>query len=224
MRPIQTASIISYILNIPLFVYGSDFDFTEVVEALFPQTVTSGVTGPFDGLNVLMVWEHSSMQQLCLNILNAAGPSPINRLPSVITPTLGNSSWWGDAFFKAINPCPNGNYKCPPDTSSPYYDSSFDTTLPGLPVTIGPNSEFYPYLNNENFSCVYWFQSSSSSNYNFGFSILQQPCYTCNPSCGLQIGLYQPSIPCGSTPLYYKKTPASSNLENICELPVEWEV
>jgi hypothetical protein len=222
MRPIQTASIISYILNIPLFVYGSDFDFTEVVEALFPQIVTPGVVGPFDGLNVLMVWEHASMQQLCLNILNAAGP--LNRLPSSVTPTSGNFLWWGDAFFKVVNPCPDGNYKCPPDTSSPYYDSSFDTTLSTIPNTIGPNSEFYPYLNNENFSSVYWFQGNSSQNYNFGFSILQQPCYTCFPSCGLQIGLYQPAIPCGSTPEYYNKTPASANIENECLLPIEWAV
>lgn len=221
MRPIQTASIISYILNIPLFVYGSDYDFTEVVDALFPQIVTPGVVGPFDGLNVLMVWEHGSMQQLCLNILNAAGP--LNRLPSAISPTNNNQLWWGDAFFKAVNPCPNGNFKCPSITSSPYYDSSFDTTLPGVPPTIGPNSEFYPYLNNVNFSVVYWFQGiSSSPNYNFGFSILQQPCYTCSPSCGLQIGLYQPAIPCGTTPLYYNKT--SENLENECQLPLAWQV
>jgi hypothetical protein len=223
MRPIQTASIISYMLNIPLFVYGSDSDFTEVVNALFPQTATPGVVGSFDGLNVLMIWEHSSIQQLSLNILNAAGP--LGRLPPNINPTGNNELYWGDAFFKYINACPNGNYKCPPDTNSPYYDSSFDTTLPSIPNTIGPNSEYYAYLNNENFSSVYWFQGNNNNpNYIFGFSILQQPCYTCYSSCGLQIGLYQPSIPCGSTPLYYNKSPASENLENICELPVEWQV
>ena len=227
MRPVQTASIISFILNIPLFIYGGANDFSGVVDALFPQINTPGQPGPFDGLNVLIIYEHGSIQQLSLSLVNGMGDPNINRLDGLL-PTLGNSNWYGDSFFKNVNPCPNGNYKCTSNPSVLNYNPQFDVenTTSGItvPPIIGPNSQYYPYWNNYNFSNIYWFKSSNQSNYNFNFSIIQQPCYSCFPSCGLQIGLYQPIIECGSTPLYYNKNPSSENLEDSCELPVDWAV
>ena len=217
MRPIQTASIVSFILNIPIFIYGGANDYSEVADALFPQ---SG-GGPFDGLNVVVIWEHGSIQQLSLTLLNAAGP--LGRLPDNIQPTNNNQNWWGDSYFKEINPCPNGNYKCVSGVSN--YNAEFNTQVTSPitpPAIIGPNSEYYPYWNDYNYNNIYWF--NSNNNYKLGFSIIQQPCYTCFPSCGLEIGLYQPVINCGSTPLYYNKTPSNINLEWSCEVPSDWAV
>ena len=199
MRPMQTASMPSFMLNIPMFIYGGAQDYISVVEGLF--------SSQFDGLNVLIVWEHSSIQQLCLNILDKAGS--IGRLP--------NSLAKGDDFFNIVNPCPNGNYKCPDtDILNPFYPPDADT-VPG----VGANTEKYPYWNNDNFDNVFWL-SSASPNYTFGFTIFKEPCYTCYPSCGINIGLYQPLTPsCESSYLYYTST---DNVENKCQVPSDWQV
>jgi hypothetical protein len=226
MRPVQTASVISFMLNIPLFIYGGANDYSGIVDALFPQINSPGTTGAFDGLNVIIITEHGCIQQLSLTILNSAGT--IGRLPPSIQPTQGNSNFWGDSFFKSVNACPDGNYKCIVGVQN--YNSEFDCTTNPPPSSIipppiiGPNSEYYPYWNNYNFSNIYWFKSNNQTNYNFDFSIINQPCYSCFPNCGLQIGLYQPVIECGSTPLYYNKTPTNVNLENNCEVPADWKV
>ena len=73
MRPEQTISMVSFMLNIPIFIFGSSQEFTTTTNKLF----NSGI---FNGLNVLMCWEHSAIQGLCLNILNSAGVN--GRLPS----------------------------------------------------------------------------------------------------------------------------------------------
>jgi hypothetical protein len=211
MRPVQTASIISFMLNIPLCIFGSNTDFNAVIANLFPQIQTPGEVGQFDGLNILMVWEHGSMQELHLNIINAAGS--LNRLP----PSISSSPFsYGDSFFAANNYCPDGNFECIPGV--PNYNPVFDAT--NVP-TIGPNNSKYPYWNDNNYDHVYWLQSSNP-NYTFSFSIYQQPCYTCFPNCGLKIGLYQPVIECGSTPVYYNKTPDTLDIEQKCNLPTDW--
>lgn len=216
MRPVQTASIISYMLNIPMFIYGASQQYSNVVEALFPQIVTPGTIGPYDGLNVLLIWDHGSIQQLGLSLMNAAGP--LGRLPPVIQPTNGNQNWWGDAFFLNNDKCPDGHYECKP--GDPNYYATYDPSTG--PLIIGPHSSRYPYWNTNNNDNIYWFKSSNPD-YTYTFEIKQQPCFTCEPSCGLNIGLYQPvASQCGSTPHYYDKTVA--NIEDECLVPVDWVV
>ena len=210
MRPVQTASIISFMLNIPIYIYGGSQDYDSIVSALFPKT-TPG-TGTFDGLNVLIVWEHSSIQQLCLNILDAAGDLDLSRLPGTSTT--------GDDFFKKTNPCPDGNYLATTENTSTNDGTAYIPPALGEVKGVGKHTQYYPYWNNDNFDSIYWLKSTSDSNYKFSFSIFKQPIVTCYPSCGLHIGLYQPlSTSCSSSYIYYNST---NELENSCQVPTDW--
>ena len=218
MRPQQTIMLTSFMLNIPMYIFGGPQDYATVINNLF----NSGI---FDGLNVLFCWEHTAIQQLCLNILNAAGIN--GRLP-ITEGTNNNDKWYGDAYFAQYstpdNLCPGGNYLCT-DTGSPYYtnnDALISPTATGLPACIGPNSQYYPYWNIYNFEPVYWFKSSSSSEYKFDFKITKEPVLTCYSSCELIIGLYQPlTTECSSSNKYYD---SSDSIENECLPPTNWAV
>lgn len=207
MRPQQTIGFTSTMLNIPIFIYGGAQDYTNVIDQLFNY-------GIFDGLNVLICWEHSAIQGLCLNIMNASGAN--QRLPIEITEgTDNNSEWYGDAYFNYYSPpdnlCPDGNFSCN-DTNSAYYASPSSPGEGGLPDYIGPNSEYYPYWNNNNFTTVYCFSSSVSSDYRFTFKLLEEPILTCFSNCLLHIGLYQPlTSECSPSNKY--------STENNCEVP-----
>jgi len=210
MKPIQTISMVSFMLNIPVFIFGGTQDFSEVVNQLFLNDDSN--TNPFNGLNVLICWEHSAIQALCLNILNGAGQC--SRLS--VNPTQNNNKLYGDAFFKLVNSCPDGNYECS-DSGSPFLIQKGS-----VPDYIGPNSNFYPYWNNENFDSIYHLKSNSNnsnsiSNVFNSFKIFKQPCLTCFSNCTINIGLYQPlnSI-CTSAYLYPN--------ESSCELPpITWK-
>jgi hypothetical protein len=217
MRPVQTMSMASFMLNIPMMIYGGSQDYAPVIDALFSQDSSS--PNPFNGLNVLMCWEHSSIQQLLLNIVETAGR--LNRLAVTNPEPFDDTSpayHFSDYFFYQINPCPNGNFQCPDsDTSSPYNVSSAN---PDLPAIIGPHSYTYPYWNNYNYDTVYTLSSGPDNDYRFSFNIAQQPCYTCYPNCDLHIGLYQPlNTKCVSSYKYYS---SSDDLEDECQLPVAW--
>jgi len=201
IRPIQTISMVSFMLNIPVFIFGGSQEFTEIVSQLF----SNDPTNPFNGLNILICWEHSSIQALCLNILNEAGK--LGRLS--INPTNGNPKLYGDAFFKSQNECPDGNYECLVKKSVYYYDPLTS------PDYIGPNSKYYPYWNNYNFNSVYHFKSELYTNIFNSFKIYKQPILTCDSNCDLHIGLYQPlnSDTCGSSYLY--------STENYCGIPTQ---
>lgn len=209
MRTQQTIMMTCYMLNIPMFIYGGSQDYNTIIDKLFNSTI-------FDGLNILICWEHTAIQQLCLNIMNAAGL--LGRL-SNITPTNSNVNLYGDAYFLKYSPinniCPDGNYLCT-DNSNPYY---VDATAPSC---IGPNSQFYPYWNIDNFESVYWFNSTFSSNYNFTFIMTREPVLTCYSNCELHIGLYQPlNIECEPSNKYYT---SSNEIENKCLVPSVWIV
>jgi len=209
MRPVQTASIISYMLNIPMYIYGASQNYSSVTVPLF-------TSGQYDGLNVLMVWDHGSIQQLSLSLMNEAGP--LGRLPVNIQPTNNDQNWWGDSFFLNNDKCPDGHYECKPGDTN-YYATYNPSNGPAI---IGPNSSRYPYWNTNNNDSIYWFKSSYPD-YTYTFELKQQPCFTCEPGCGLHIGLYQPvASQCGSTPHYYDKTVA--NIEDECKVPEDWSV
>jgi len=199
MRPQQTMFMTSFMLNIPLFIFGGSQDFDSIVNELYGS-------GIFDGLNVLICWEHSAIQSLCLSILDGGASQLPTRLPEGI-----NNG--GEFFANIPNLCPNGNYRYPgTDITNPYYTN--DT-----------NSQYYPYWNNNNFDNVYWFKSEQSTGYVFDFNIFKQDIYTCEPSCDLLIGLYQPlQIPCEEKAYTYT-TNNSTSLENNCQPPPsDWAV
>lgn len=196
MRPEQTIGLASFLLNIPTFIYGGSGDFDLTAEALY--------NGMFDGLNVLICWEHSAIQPLCLAIANVGVSN--NRV----------SQPDADTFFLDNNACYNGNY----EENSTNPNSSYVAPTQPQPNNDYTNSGYYPYWNNENFNLVYWF-NSTIENPNFTFNIFQQPINTCFANCDQQICLYQPKNSyCTNSQEYYNKT--SENIENKCELPKEW--
>jgi len=213
MREPQTVYPAAFMLNIPMFIYGSSSDFIDVCNQLFNISDTNN--GQFSGTNVLICWEHAAIQQLCLNMLDTAGTLSPSRLPSGITT--------GDAFFKSKNPCPDGNYvynnSVPGSTT--VYSPPASGTIPG----VGANTQFYPYWNNYNFDRVFWFSSSASTNYVFDFKTFTEDCPTCFPSNQIAIGLYQPlQTECNSSYQYYNKTPANLNVENLNQPPSSWSI
>jgi hypothetical protein len=210
MRPVQTASIISFMLNIPIYIYGGSQDYDSIVSALFPNTTTTTTPGAFDGLNVLIIWEHSSIQQLCLNILDRAGD--LSRLPGDLKT--------GDEFFKKTNPCPDGNYLATKANTKQNGGDAYIPPVSGTVKGVGDNTQYYPYWNNDNFDSIYWLKGNIAPPYKFSFSIFKQPIETCYPSCGLHIGLYQPlSTSCSSSYIYYN---TNDEVENSCQVPTDW--
>jgi hypothetical protein len=223
MRPQQTAMMASFLLNIPLFIYGGSQDYSDIVTPLFTP-------GFFDGLNVLICWEHTSIQQLCLNIINKAATLSTTRFP-LLLPTNSYPEWYGDAYFKEIGDsdnrlCPGGNYLAPIGVSNYYIITPTSPGLPNqtptgpsptyLPPCIGPNSQYYPYWNNDDFDAVYLFNSDSS--YNFTFNIGTTPIFTCYPNCELHIGLYQPlNTECTTSNKY-------TNEDSCEDPPASWTV
>jgi len=206
----QTMALISFMLNIPIFIYGSPQDLSNVISPLF-------TSGQYNGLNVLVCWEHDVIQPLGLGIIDAA--AKLNRLPKQIMDAANNDDGnYGDAFFKYFNPCPSGHYESQPGDAN--YNSVYDPTLTQDPL-IGKNSQYYPYWNNYNYDHIFLFSSSKSDNYEFHFSILKQPCVTCFPSCEYKACLYQPiSSLCSSTYKYYNPT---DEVEKNYQLPLDWK-
>ena len=162
MRPIQTISMASFMLNIPMVIYGGSQDFEKVTDALFNSN-----SNIYNGLNIVMCWEHSAIQELQLSILNAAAIH--SRLPSGIMNA--------DEFFNdSTNICTDGKYLCTPtsDNTNPLY-------VPTHPEL--SNTQNYPYWNTNNYNHVYCLTSKKSNNNVFKFSISNQPCLTCYASC-----------------------------------------
>ena len=224
MRPQQTISMVSFMLNIPMFIYGGSQEYDKFITGVFDS-------GNFDGLNILVCWEHSAIQGLCLNILNKASTLTTSRLNLSTTPSDENLR--GDQFFYEKGTggntlCPAGNYLCPGSSSGPsetvyYVDDAVKLAHP----YIGDHSQYYPYWNNYNYQTVYWFKSSESTGYVFDFSFFDEPCETCYPNCDLHIGLYQPlSTECMSSYKYTSGTPSNNQnpggTENNCQVPTNW--
>lgn len=212
VRPEQTMELISFMFNIPFFIYGGSQDFQQTVLPLF----NSGI---FDGLNVLICWEHSAIQGLALNIINEAGLH--NRLPPSVINNQGNADLYGDEYFKQFSEqfdlIPDGKYKCTP--IKPNYNPIYDPTTG--PTYIGLNSEYYPYWNNNCFNNVLSFYSEGPNN-EYKCALFQQPIDTCYANCDLKIGLYQPlSTICTSSYHYYNNLDPVVQ-EKECLTPIDW--
>jgi hypothetical protein len=196
MRPMQTMSMSSFMLNIPMSVYGGSQDFAQVADELFNSSV-------YNGLNVVICWEHSAIQSLVNHILDAA--AIYDRLPSGIN----NAD---DFFNNTTDICTDGKYLC--TSNSDNFNSLY------VPPNPESNTQNYPYWNTNNYNNVYCLTSDESNNNVFKFSITKQPCLTCYPSCELRIGLYQPlNAQCDSSNEYYSST---REIESSCEIPIDW--
>ena len=192
MHPEQTILGAAFLLNLPHVMYSSSSDVSTTITALYN-------TGIYNGLNILICWEHQNIQKLCLEILNQGKAQTIPRI-------LQNNA---NDFFKETNPCPNGNFVTM-DPTSPYYPPQQPQ-----PHDNYKDSQYYPYWNINNFDSVYCFYSSQPNN-TFTFQIKSEPCITYFNSCKLNIGLYQ-----YSDDPYYSK---SNDIESSCQVPSNWSV
>jgi len=235
MRPSQTIALTSVMLDIPTFVYGGAQEFDYVVDALF-NTSTSN---QYNGMNVVICWEHSAIQALMLKLLNQAGQIPGRLPPSVVD---SNNLLTGSNFFKelastsassSVNSS-NSEYKITDgyflstnlkgESTTPY---NVDTnTLP--PYIHATDSKYLPYWNNGTYNLTYHIGTASGSsvaNELNLFDIHKQPINTCFASNTIKIGLYQPlTDSCTTANLYYT---SNNEIENGSEpgegqVPSEW--
>jgi len=199
MRNEQTIAMASFLLNIPMFIYGGITDTQAVADALF----NTDPANPFNGLNVLICWEHTTIQDLCLKIIETSNSAGIDR-----------STMGPDEFFAQPSVsdqiCVDGKYLAP-SGEEPF------TTDP-----TNPASAFYPFWNNNNYDNIFCFLGNTS-NTDFDFTLSNQQyfnCLTCYPSCELKIGLFQPMSNCSTLTTYY--LPGSTQLETECLPPTDW--
>jgi hypothetical protein len=233
MRPSQTIFPTSFMLNIPTSVYGGAQDFYFVADALFENSTNN----PYNGMNVLICWEHSAIQGLMLTLLNKAGE--VGRLPLVTD--VGDASMYGSKFFKELadptNPSVTSSdhsYKItdgyflststsPGGKTGTPYQVDLSTNLP-LPTYVdASDSQYYPYWNSGTFNLLYNIGTASDSsvpNELNVFDIHTQPINTCYQSNTKRIGLYQPlTESCTPSNSYYT---SSDNIEDNDIIPSAW--
>ena len=231
MRPSQTIFLTSFMLNIPLFIYGGAQDFEPVANALFNNSTSN----QYNGMNVVICWEHTSIQGLMLNLLNKAGE--INRLPaSVVDPT---NNLTGSNFFKELATgtavtSSSSEYAI----SDGYYLSTSSKGESSTPYNVDTNtlpnyidatdSQYLPYWNSYTFNLTYHIGTASGSGSTNAnelnlFDILTQPINTCFPQNTIKIGLYQPlNSSCTAGNLYYNKDNEIEEIEKKDKAPTAW--
>ena len=229
MRPSQTIALTSVMLDIPTFVYGGAQEFDTVADALFDDTTSN----QYNGMNVVICWEHSAIQALMLNLLNKAGIA--GRLPNNVVDTT-NNLLTGSNFFKELastSPSSSVNSSSPEyaisdgyylstiskgETGTPYQVDTVPSTLPNY--IDATDSKYLPYWNNGTFNLTYHIGTASGSvnaNELNLFDIYKQPINTCFASNTIKIGLYQPlSQSCTTAYLYYTQS-GSTEIENGSE-------
>jgi len=201
MRQQQTITMASFLLNIPLFMFGSANDNQAVADALFDPSPTN----PFNGLNVLICWEHTAIQDLCLKIIETSNSAGIDRS------TMGPDEFFAQPSV-SDQTCVGGKYLSP-DGNPP-----FSTGPPKEPATA-----VYPYWNTHNYDNMFCF-FANATNTDFDFVLTNQQyfnCLTCYPSCELKIGLYQPINNCTHSTYYYD---SDDEIEPNCVPPTDWEL
>jgi hypothetical protein len=207
MRNQQTISMASFLLNIPTLVYGGNTETQAVADALFDSDPTK--KNPFNGLNILICWEHTTIQDLCLKIMNKCYNNLVNR-----------STMDADTFFAQTSvssqTCVGGQYLA--TAGNPPFSPSVTP-----PSQQSAATSVYPYWNNSNYDNMFCFLSNPT-NTDFDFILANQQqfnCLTCYPSCELKIGLFQSMSNCTKTLYYY---PNGDQLETECLPPTDWEV
>jgi hypothetical protein len=171
IRPQQSASLASFMLNIPTFIYGNSnvsqpFD-TSIIIEIFKNPV-------FNGKNIFIFWEHKNIQALCDQIVRAYLylnlSLPISEMNNQKLLNINTSQWW----IK--------NSPIPP--SSRY----ISTEIPTFPIPYYDYSLLLPYYNTNNFDTVYQF---TLANNDLTLNITSQNISTCNDNCNLVIGYLQ---------------------------------
>jgi hypothetical protein len=212
MRNQQTISMASFLLNIPMFIFGSANNTQAAADALFDTSPTN----PFNGLNILICWEHTTIQDLCLKLMDK----------SLL---VGRSTKTADEFFAQSSvteqTCVGGTYLAPAGSDNTPFNVKVETSQGPHPTydypAQYPTTVVYPFWNINNFDNMFCF-TSNIDNTDFNFILENQKkfnCLTCYSNCELKIGLFQPPSNC-TKPIYYY--PNSTQLETECMPPTEW--
>jgi hypothetical protein len=216
MRQQQTITMASFLLNIPMFMFGSANDNQAVVDALFEPATTN----PFNGLNVMICWEHTAIQDLCLKIIETSYElaSPNQRS------TMGPDEFFAQPSV-SDQTCVGGKYVAPPGEEYTPFNVKVENPTPPPEydyISHNPATSFYPYWNTHNYDNMFCFFAIDNNN-NFDFVLTNQQyfnCLTCYPSCELKIGLYQPINNCTHSVYYYDE---NDEIEPKCLPPTGWE-
>jgi hypothetical protein len=201
MRPEQTISLASFMLNLPFFIYGGSSETTIVGEKLF----SNDPKNPFNGENILICWEHTNIQNLIIELLDSANIVSRSQLTGKL--------YFEDLYQKNKSPCYDGNYQAIIDVPNGANNDY---------VTNDPLYRYIPYWNNYNYDHVYWLKSNAEFT-NFDFYLFDQPCLTCYTNCNLAVCLFQPTnSPCSTSDKYYNNE--NLEIENQCLPPDDWTV
>lgn len=201
MRPEQTISLSSFMLNIPFFIYGASSETEITAEKIF----SSEPNNQFNGLNILICWEHTKIQDLTIHLLDNAQ-------------IVGRSDLLGKQYFEELHlnnksPCYDGNYEAITDVPNGANNDYVTNEL---------LYKYIPYWNDDNYNHVYWLKGNAEFT-NFEFYLFDQPCLTCYKSCNLAICLYQPTTtPCTTSNNYYNNE--NLDIETKCLNPTDWLV
>jgi len=92
----QTVTLSSWILNIPLFIFGSQKEIDETVDSIY-------TTDEINNKNIIIVWEHSCIQDLMMKIIEKGVKVRNIKNYKFINP-IGNSKlpYWHSNNFKSI--------------------------------------------------------------------------------------------------------------------------
>jgi hypothetical protein len=96
MHQEQTVQITSWLLNIPIFIYGQQTEPEKAINVLFNNKF-------FEGKNILICWEHNCIQSLIKNIITTG--AKIKGLTNYqFKNSIGNSElpYWEDNNYKSI--------------------------------------------------------------------------------------------------------------------------
>ena len=190
MRPQQTIAPASFLLNIPTYIYGVSSDIQSVLDAIYDTSYNS-----YNGTNIVICWEHSSIQQLLLGVVEKAIEMGRITNPNVINYNVFD--YFKDYSGNFPNPCPGGNYINPTGSTDP---DAYD-----------PSYSYIPYWNTYCYDLVFWLKGNTS-NTNMDFYSFLEPCLTCYPNCNPQICGYQQPSTCLNDTLHYSN-------EKTCGIP-----
>lgn len=137
MRPQQTISMVSTMLNIPMFIYGGSQDTEIAVKAIYSNCF-------FKNTNVLICWEHGNIQGLLQSIVQQK--IDYNQI------SIPYKDYWVQQTINSENnnPCQDGNY-----INKDFLESN--------PLLANENT-FTPYWNNYTYNFVIHFDANSDIN------------------------------------------------------------
>ena len=191
IRPQTTIFLSAYLLNIPLYIFSNSnvsqpYDATTAINIFTNQT--------FRGKNILIVFEHKSIQSLtnqivqCYNYFKQGGT--VQNLNNSTLYNVSTQSWW--------------HQNTPIGPKNQYVGLQPNQGTPVYPIPYKSYSQYLPYWNTNSFDKVYRL-SQTKPEHNLTIDIFDQNIDTGVQSCNLLIGLLQ-YVRCWDLPLveYYK--------------------